>query len=107
MHPRYEINKTYQVNIDKPIKESDINQITKGIQLKDGMTSPAKIEVINPKKIEITIHEGKNRIVRRIFNKLEYEVISLKRVKIGNLKLTLKTGQYKDLTEEDKKLILN
>jgi|TARA_B100002003_G_scaffold249312_1_gene285309 23S rRNA pseudouridine2605 synthase len=107
MHPRYEINKTYSVNIDKPIKENHINQIEKGIQLKDGLTSPAKINVINPKKIEITIHEGKNRIVRRIFNKLEYEIISLKRVKIGKLELNLAIGQYKDLTEQDKKLIFS
>jgi 23S rRNA pseudouridine2605 synthase len=107
MHPRYEIRKTYLVNIDKPIKESHISQITHGLKLKDGITSPAKINVINPKKVEITIHEGKNRIIRRMFNKLEYEVISLKRIKIGKLELNLKAGQYKHLTEQDKKLIFS
>jgi len=101
MHPRYEINKTYLVHIDKPITQEQIKQIENGVELKDGLTSTSKINVINPKKLEITIHEGKNRIVRRIFNKLEFEVISLKRIKIGNLKLNLKIGQYRELTEQE------
>ena len=99
MHPRYETQKTYLVKIDKPLK--DKTQIEKGVQLKDGLTSPSKIKIIKQRTIEITIHEGKNRIVRRIFNKLGYEVKELKRIKIGELKLDIKEGTYRELTKKE------
>ena len=101
MHPRYEVKKTYSVIINKPITHKHIQEIEKGIKLEDGKTSPAKIKKISPILLEITIHEGKNRIVRRIFKKLEFKVRSLERIKIGNLKLNLKSGKYKDLNEKE------
>jgi 23S rRNA pseudouridine2605 synthase len=101
MHPRYEIKKTYLVKIDKPLKKEDIKQIEQGIRLKDGLTSPSKIKLRNETELEITIHEGKNRIIRRIFDKLGFSVKSLERIRIGGLKLDIKQGKYRELTEKE------
>ncbi|MBD3313685.1 pseudouridine synthase [Candidatus Woesearchaeota archaeon] len=101
MHPRYEIKKTYLVEIDKPITSADIKKIESGVRLEDGKTSKSKINAINPKRVEITIHEGKNRIVRRIFKHLGYKVERLKRIMIGKLRLgSLEPGEYKLLSSK-------
>lgn len=96
MHPRYEIKKTYVVEIDRPISKKDMLKIQKGVKLRDGITSPAKIKRLNLNVLEIIIHEGKNRIVRRMLNRLRYKVLSLERTAIGKLKLgKLRSGKFK------------
>ena len=106
MHPRYEIKKTYLVRIHKPITNQLISAIEKGIQLEDGMTSPSKVNKLEPGLLEITIHEGKNRVVRRIFNALGFKVVFLERIRIGKLELgTLAEGKYRSLTADEKKSI--
>ena len=106
MHPRYEIKKTYLVEINKPISEYSIRQIEKGILLEDGKTSPAKVKKIKENILEITIHEGKNRIIKRIMKILDYSVKSLKRIKVGDLELgNLLPGEFRKLTEQEKKKI--
>lgn len=107
MHPRYEIKKTYLAELDKEINDKDISKIEEGVVLEDGKTSKSKVKRLHDKKVEITIHEGKNRIVRRIFKTLGYDVKKLKRIKIGNLKLgDLKPGEYKEARLSDLKKIL-
>ncbi|MBW2966318.1 rRNA pseudouridine synthase [Candidatus Woesearchaeota archaeon] len=102
MHPSHEIKKTYLVGLGKEITNLQIIQIEKGVKLSDGKTSPAKIKKINPTLIEITIHEGKNRIIRRIFKELDIYIRFLKRIKIGKLDLGyLKEGKWKKLTKKD------
>ena len=106
MHPRYEINKTYRVMVDRPITDDAMREIEGGIMLEDGKTAPAKVEKIMESVVEITIHEGKNRIIKRMLKKLGYSVKSLERIRIGNLELgDLKPGKYRDLSEADKKKI--
>ena len=106
MHPRYEISKTYLVEINKPIKNKDIALIESGVELEDGKTAPAKIKKRGPKLIEMTIHEGKNRIIRRIFEKIGFKTLSLKRIRIGNLALgNLAPGRHIHLTQEHRKKI--
>ncbi len=87
MHPRYEIKKTYRVKVDRSITEHPLKKIEKGILLEDGKTSPAKVNKIEENIIEITIHEGKNKIIKRMMEELGYGVVSLERIKIGNLEL--------------------
>jgi pseudouridine synthase len=100
MHPRHEIRKTYFVKLNKPISEKELALIEKGIELEDGKTSPAKARKISEKALELTIHEGKKRIVRRIFERLGYTAIYLQRIRIGNLGLgKLKQGRFRYLTE--------
>lgn len=106
LHPSYEITKTYLVKTDKPINKQKIVLLEAGIGLKDGKTSPAKVKEHNPTLLEVTIHEGKNRILRRIFKQLGLGVISLKRIKVGNLCVgDLKPGKYRPLTKTDKQRI--
>ncbi len=103
MHPRYEIKKTYRVEVNIPITEDSIRNIEKGIFLEDGKTSPAKVKKKLQRVIEITIHEGKNRIIRRMMKKLRYNVRYLERIKIGNLGLNgLKPGKYRILDNKEK-----
>ena len=106
MHPRYEIKKTYRVKVDRSITEHPLKKIEKGILLEDGKTSPAKVNKIEENIIEITIHEGKNKIIKRMMEELGYGVVSLERIKIGNLELgDLKPGKFRMLNEKDKEKI--
>ncbi len=106
MHPRYEVKKTYLVEVNKKVSDDSIRKIKEGVLLEDGKTSKANVKRVKERVIEITIHEGKNRIVRRIMEQLGYEVVSLERVRIGTLELeTLKPGKYRTLTKEDKEKI--
>ncbi|MFC1705147.1 pseudouridine synthase [Nanoarchaeota archaeon] len=102
MHPRYEIKKTYLAGLRDNITDKQINQIKSGVMLRDGRTSPANVRKQKNDLIEITIHEGKNRIIRRILEKLGLEVKFLKRIKVGKLALgDLKQGKYKNLTKKE------
>ena len=106
MHPRHRVRKTYLVQINDRISKRDVKLIQRGVNLDDGMTSPAKVFVHTPQLIEITIHEGRNRIIRRIFEKLGYKTRTLHRVKIGKLELgSLKPGRYRSLRAKEKELI--
>ncbi len=106
MHPRYEVTKTYLVEVDKPIDRADIASITSGVNLEDGRTHPAKIKKHSPMLLEVVIHEGKKRIIRRIFKKLGYKVKDLKRIRVGSLDIgSLKPGKYRALTEKDRQKI--
>ena len=106
MHPSNEIKKTYVVEINKPITDKQISTIEKGVMLEDGKTSEAKVKKHDGTHLEIVIHEGKNRIIRRIFEKLGIKVLSLERVRVGDLSLgDLSLGEYRELTEKEKKKI--
>lgn len=105
-HPRYNINKTYSVKLSSPIGNRQIKQIESGIILEDGKTFPAKVKRINSNSVEITIHEGKKRIIRRMMRQLDLGILELKRIRIGKLELgNLKEGNYRDLSETEKNLI--
>jgi 23S rRNA pseudouridine2605 synthase len=102
MHPRNEVKKTYQVKLNAPIREEEIQHIRRGISLRDGKTRPAKIKKYDRKFLDITIHEGKNQIIKRMVRKLGLKVSSLKRVAIGRLTLgKLKIGESRELTKKE------
>ena len=99
MHPSHEINKSYLVGFDKPISSNQIQKIKNGVHLEDGKTSPAHVRIINPTVVEITIHEGKNRIIRDMASTLGLRIRFLKRVAVGKLRLgDLAEGQHRELT---------
>lgn len=107
MHPRYEINKTYRVILADNINDNKIRKIEKGMMLENSeKTSPALVKKNSDNDIEITIHEGKNRIIRRMMKGLNLRIKTLERIKIEKLTLKeLKEGEYRDLSENEKKLI--
>ena len=104
LHPKFQINKTYLAKITGLITEDKLIKLRTGIKLDDGMTAPATVNVIKNlgtnSKIEITIHEGRNRQIRRMLSAIGCEVKSLKRIKFANLSIYgLKSGEYRQLTE--------
>jgi 23S rRNA pseudouridine2605 synthase len=102
MHPRREIPKSYQVSCDKPVKPEHLRQLAAGIRLEDGMTAPARVTPIpgaKGREVGITIHEGRNRQVRRMFETLGYAVEKLDRVAYGPVtKEGLPRGSVRKLT---------
>lgn len=106
MHPRYEVKKTYRVQVDRPILNNAIKVLRQGIELEDGMTAPAIVKKIEPDLLDVTIHEGRNRIIRRMFFALGYKVRYLERVRIGIVSLQgLKLGEFKRLSEKEKQSV--
>lgn len=102
-HPKYENRKIYQVTLDRHVAKSDFEQIIKGLELEDGVTQVDQLAYLEKKnEIGIEIHSGKNRIVRRIFEHLGYEVEKLDRVMYAGLtKKNLKRGQWRFLTKQE------
>ncbi|WP_343744797.1 pseudouridine synthase [Chitinophaga sp.] len=104
-HPKHNIKKIYQVELDKPLTKNDFEQIIAGLTLEDGVAFVDALGYVDPKdkkQIGIEIHSGKNRIVRRIFEHLSYNVEKLDRVMYAGLtKKTLNRGQWRYLNEKE------
>lgn len=107
-HPKYHIPRTYHATVKGNIHGSVLDRLKAGVKLEDGMTAPAEADYydINPDKNEtvvaITIYEGRNRQVRRMFEAVNHPVIRLKRVMFGSLGLTgLPRGKYRRLTPDE------
>jgi 23S rRNA pseudouridine2605 synthase len=99
-HPRYEKEKTYFVKLDKKITDKDIAQLQEGVYLQDAKVK-AKVKIYHRDQLEVTIHEGKKWIIKRMFFKLGYYVKELSRTRIGNLKMDVKIGKWRYLTNTE------
>lgn len=108
-HPSYEIKKIYEVTLDRPLLKKDFDTLLNGITLEDGFISPDSLAYADPRNkavIGIEIHSGKNRIVRRIFEKLGYDVRNLDRVMFANLtKKNVERGKWRFLQEKEVRLL--
>ncbi|WP_240347795.1 pseudouridine synthase [Longitalea arenae] len=108
-HPSYEIKKIYEVKLDKPLVKKDFDTILNGITLEDGFIAPDSLAYADPKDksvIGIEIHSGRNRIVRRIFKHMGYDVRNLDRVMYANLtKKNVDRGKWRFLTEKEVRLL--
>ena len=104
-HPRYEVRKIYHVFLDKPVSEEDLDKLLNGIELEDGPINADEISHVDGRdksQVGIVIHSGRNRIVRRMFESLGYEVVKLDRVYYGGLtKLNVPRGHWRYLTDEE------
>jgi len=109
-HPRYEHEKEYLAAIEGSLDPKDKEKLETGIELADGPTSQARIRPVrnaHPFNYSITIHEGRNRQVRRMFEFLGYRVLALRRMRVGNLRLgDLREGDIRPLSESEVKYLL-
>lgn len=105
-HPKHEITKTYTVTLKGIVTEEEVQKLEKGVDIGDFITSEAKVRILktdeeqNKSRLEITIHEGKNREVRRMCEAIEKKVLALHRSKIGNIGVKdLKIGTWRYLKQ--------
>ena len=108
-HPKNEVKKIYEVKLDKPLTTDDIEKIAKGIMLEDGFIAPDAIAYADAKDktiIGIEIHSGRNRIVRRIFEKMGYDVRGLDRVMYAGLtKKNVQRSKWRLLSESEIRIL--
>jgi 23S rRNA pseudouridine2605 synthase len=112
LHPSFEIERTYQATVRGLPAREKITQLEEGIELEGQKTWPARISIIAQKSttttLEITIHEGRKRQVRMMFQAIGHRVLALKRIAYGGLRLgDLPTGHYRQLTPADLALIFS
>ena len=110
MHPGHEIPKTYLAKIKGVLEDKDVDKLKKGIRLKDGITAPASVSKVRKADenswIEITIHEGRNRQIRRMLEEVHHPVVKLIRVKYGPIELgDVPLGKYRYLTLQEIKMV--
>ncbi|GIV30405.1 MAG: hypothetical protein KatS3mg028_1471 [Bacteroidia bacterium] len=104
MHPKSRVPKLYHVVLNKNFSGSDFEKLSKGIELEDGFIKPDALSYVQYSKRElgIQIHSGRNRIIRRIFEHLGYDVVKLDRVMYAVLsKKNLPRGKWRFLTEKE------
>jgi len=105
-HPRHSIDKTYRALVRGEVNGDDIKIFERGMAIEDYVTAPAKMEIVRYSKgnsvIDITIHEGRNRQVRKMCSAIGHDVIRLRRIKIGDIGLGgLKTGEWRYLKDSE------
>ena len=104
-HPRYQAKKIYHVELNKSVAREDLEKLIKGVDLEDGRTRFDVADFVkdgSAREIGVELHSGKNRIVRRMFEALGYEVIKLDRVQFSGLtKKDLPRGMFRHLTESE------
>ncbi|OEH93529.1 pseudouridine synthase [Bacillus solimangrovi] len=110
MHPKYQIDKVYIAKTEGIPTREEIKRLQKGVKLEDGMTAPAKVKVLSIDKkkqtaiVQVTIHEGRNRQVRRMFEAIGYPIKKLKREQYGFLNLIgMNTGDIRELSPKEVK----
>ncbi|HEY6694220.1 MAG TPA: pseudouridine synthase [Solirubrobacteraceae bacterium] len=99
-HPSFEVPRTYHAKVrHPPVREEALQRLRAGVELDDGRTAPARAKRLAPDRLEITIHEGRKRQVRRMCEAVGHPVIALERVRFGPLWLgKLEEGQHRRLT---------
>lgn len=113
-HPKHEIEKTYTVTIKGKVQKQEVEQLEKGVKIEDYITKPAKVKILkideekNQSRLEITIHEGKNRQVRKMCETIGHKVLALHRSKIAGISVKdLPLGKWRYLTKQEVDKILN
>lgn len=113
-HPKHEIEKTYTVTIKGIVKSNEVEELKKGVKIEDYITKPARVKILktdeekNISRLEITIHEGKNRQVRKMCEAIGHKVLALHRSKIAGIGVKdLELGKWRYLTKNEVRKILN
>lgn len=105
-HPKFKLKKTYLATVQGQLTEERLAMLQEGVVLEDGKTRPAEVEIVRKEKhktiVKISISEGKNRQVRRMFKAVKNPVLALRRISVGSLTLDkVPVGEYRHLTKEE------
>lgn len=107
-HPRYETEKEYVIEAPHPIEDNQLNRIHKGVMLDDGLATPIAVRRLSQNRASLVLHEGRNRIVRRMCESVGIKLNALIRVRIGSLRLDdLEEGSYRDLSEDERASLMS
>jgi len=93
--------KEYVVSVNRPINKDFVQRMSSGVEILDTITKNCFVKKLGPKKFQIILTQGLNRQIRRMCESLGYRVVSLKRVRIMNIKLDVPTGKYREFTKEE------
>lgn len=109
-HPKFKMMKTYVAVVQGVLTPERLDMLQNGVQLEDGKTGPAKVRILRKENhktvVEISIHEGKNRQVRRMFKAVKNPVLELKRISVGTLTLKgVNPGEYRYLNDDELKKV--
>ncbi len=103
-HPSFDHEKEYDVSVVRPISDKALGRLSNGLTIMGTKTRPANIKRFSQKRFSITLKEGRNRQIRRMVEKVGNQVVTLKRIRISNIKLgTLAEGKWRHLTKKEKK----
>jgi 23S rRNA pseudouridine2605 synthase len=101
-HPSFGVEKEYLAQVEGAMSERSANRLRSGVELEDGITAPARVVLVNPHTVRITIHEGRNRQVRRMCEAVGHPVVRLVRTRIGPVyDPRLKPGAWRRLTADE------
>ena len=101
-HPKYEMEKVYEAEVEGEPSEEALRRLAEGVELEDGLTAPADVRRLGPSLVELAIHEGRNRQVRRMLEAVGHPVRRLHRSRYAGLTLVnLAPGEWQELTERE------
>ncbi|MGH7203493.1 MAG: pseudouridine synthase [Candidatus Levyibacteriota bacterium] len=105
IHPKYHVDKTYTLSITGRVEKEQLQALRHGVLLEDGITYPAEVKIIKENNrqslLEMIIHEGRNRQIRRMCETVGVKLKELKRIKFGPLNLDVKEGRFRELTKKE------
>ena len=101
-HPRYEVDKVYEAEVEGRPSPETVRRLSEGVELEDGRTAPARIRLLEPSRLELVLHEGRNRQVRRMCDAVGHPVKLLHRSRYADLGVEgLAPGEWRELTAEE------
>jgi len=101
-HPRYEVEKVYVADVGGDPDDGDLRVLAEGIELEDGRTAPARVRRLGPSRLELVLHEGRNRQVRRMLEAVGHPVVRLRRARYAGLGTgRLRPGDWRELTRDE------
>jgi len=102
MHPRYEVDKVYEVEVEGEPDDDALTRLAKGLELEDGMTAPAEVRRLGPSRLELTLHEGRKHQVKRMLAAVCHPVTRLHRSSYAGLDACgLEPGEWRELSAEE------
>ena len=101
-HPRYEVEKVYVADVEGEPDDAVLRTLAEGVELEDGRTAPARVRRLGPTRLELTLHEGRNRQVRRMLDAVGHPVVRLRRARYAGLGPgRLRPGEWRELTRDE------